>query len=491
VLHGLRHLDLGCLTVILPDGSEQVFGSRDRASVLRAELRVHRWRFFSRLLRAADIGAGESYVDGDWSSPDLVVLTRLFLANEERLTPPFAVTWLRRTRDRLRHLVRTNTRMQARQNIHAHYDLSNDFYRLFLDDTMTYSAALFECPAMELEAAQRAKYRRLAEGAGLEAGDHVLEIGCGWGGFAEYAAGELGCRVTGITLSEKQAAFARRRMEARDLDNRVEIRVADYRDLDGTYDALVSIEMLEAVGHRYLDAYFAACSRLLSPQGRMALQTITIPDQIYDHYRRGIDWIRLYIFPGGHLPSLGAIQGALARQTSLVIERLEDIGDHYATTLSHWRRRFWGRVDEVRRLGFDERFVRLWDFYLATCEAAFRHHQIGDLQLVLARSGRSDFGQGTRDVGHRSRRATAPPRLGGAVGDAAHYWDPRSSARGARPGSGPQGRRVIRRDHAVAARRRRHGDGQRTALRAAGRVLPRGPGTLRQVLLRPVARGGR
>ena len=384
VLARLDRLRDGRLTVHLPGGEHRVVGGCGSPD---ADITIHHWRFFSRLLRGADVGAGESYVDGDWSTPDLVALSRLFLANEEVLAPPRLVGLLGRMRDRLLHLLRTNTRLQARRNIHAHYDLSNDFYGLFLDPSMTYSTALFTDPAQGLEAAQRAKYARLADWAGLRPGDHVLEIGCGWGGFAEYAAGELGCRVTGITLSEEQARYARRRLEARGLGDRVEIRIVDYRDVEGRYDAVVSIEMLEAVGHRYLDDFFAACDRVLRPGGRVALQAITIPDRVYDRYRRGTDWIRKYIFPGGHLPSLGALQAAMARRSGFVIDRMENVGDHYATTLRHWRRRFWMKVDAVRVLGFDDRFVRLWDFYLASCEAAFRQRQIGNAQLQLSRIG--------------------------------------------------------------------------------------------------------
>ncbi|HSO23468.1 MAG TPA: cyclopropane-fatty-acyl-phospholipid synthase family protein, partial [Chondromyces sp.] len=213
-----------------------------------------------------------------------------------------------------------------------------------------------------------------------------------------YAAGELGCRVTGITLSEEQARYARRRLEARGLGDRVEIRIVDYRDVGGRYDAVVSIEMLEAVGHRYLDDFFAACDRVLRPGGRVALQTITIPDRVYDRYRRGTDWIRKYIFPGGHLPSLGALQAAMARRSGFVIDRMENVGDHYATTLRHWRRRFWMKVDAVRALGFDDRFVRLWDFYLASCEAAFRQRQIGNAQLQLSRIGDAVRGRQAPDA---------------------------------------------------------------------------------------------
>ena len=395
VLARLDRVRDGRLTVHLPGGARRVVGAGGSPD---AEMTIHRWRFFPRLLRGADVGAGESYVDGDWSSPDLVALSRLFLANEKVLAPPRLVGLLGRMRDRLLHLLRSNTRFQARRNIRAHYDLSNDFYGLFLDPSMTYSAALFSDPAQGLEEAQRAKYARLAEWAGLRTGDHVLEIGCGWGGFAEYAAGELGCRVTGITLSEEQARYARRRLEARGLGDRVEIRIVDYRDVEGRYDAVVSIEMLEAVGHRYLDDFFAACDRVLRPGGRVALQTITIPDRVYERYRRGTDWIRKYIFPGGHLPSLGALQSAMARRSGFVIDRMENVGDHYATTLRHWRRRFWMKVDAVRALGFDDRFVRLWDFYLASCEAAFRQRQIGNAQLQLSRIGDAVRGRQAPDA---------------------------------------------------------------------------------------------
>ena len=385
VLARLDRVRHGHLVVRLPDGSYRTFAGTDGGTAAVTELEVHRWRFFGRLLRRGDMGAGEAYVDGDWSSPDLVGLTRFFLDNEAELAPPNLIGAAGRLRDRLTHLLRSNTRTQARRNIHAHYDLSNELYELFLDPSMTYSSALFDRPGLDLEAAQRRKYQRLAEWAGLEAGQHVLEIGCGWGGFAEFAATELGCRVTGITLSEEQASFARRRIKDAGLSDRVQIRVVDYRDIDACFDAVVSIEMLEAVGHRFLDSFFATVDRVLRPGGRVALQTITIPDQIYDRYRRGTDWIRAYIFPGGHLPSLGAIQGSLARRTGLVVSRLDDLADDYATTLREWRRRFWESEDRVRGLGFDDRFMRMWDFYLASCEGAFLERHCGVAQLLLAR----------------------------------------------------------------------------------------------------------
>jgi cyclopropane-fatty-acyl-phospholipid synthase len=388
VLARLARIRRGHLIVRLPDGSRHTFGGGNGGAAEVVELDIHRWRFFSRLLRRADIGAGEAYVDGDWSSSNLVGLSSLFLNNESELAPPSALGAISHLRDRVAHLLRSNTRAQARRNIHAHYDLSNELYALFLDRSMTYSSALFDRSDLDLESAQLRKYQRLASWAGLQPGHEVLEIGCGWGGFAAYAASELGCHVTGISLSEEQASFARRRMIDAGLEDRVQIKVMDYRDVSGDFDAVISIEMLEAVGHGYLDDYFAACERVLRPNGRMALQTITIPDQVYDRYRRGADWIRAYIFPGGHLPSLGAIQNSLARKTGMVIGRLNNIADDYATTLKLWRNRFWSQEERVRALGFDDRFIRMWDFYLATCEAAFRTHQIGVIQLSLARSGR-------------------------------------------------------------------------------------------------------
>jgi cyclopropane-fatty-acyl-phospholipid synthase len=383
----LANLEGGSLKMRRPDGSQLEAGDSNGKSA--ADLTVHRWRFFRRLVRDGDIGAGESYMDGDWSSEDLVGLAELFLRNEDRLSPPAFSGTLNRWRDRLVHRYRDNRKRQARRNIRAHYDLSNRLFATFLDDSMTYSAGIFESTETRLLDAQRAKYLRMADAAGLVPGHHVLEIGCGWGGFAEFAASKLGCRVTGITLSDEQARFARQRICRAGLDHAVDIRVVDYRELNGIFDAVVSIEMLEAVGHRHLDDFFAVCDRHLVAGGRAAIQTITVPDQIYDRYRRGTDWIRKYIFAGGHLPSLGAIQSSISRTTGFVISRAEDIGPHYATTLNRWRRRFHSRLHMVRELGFDERFIRMWDFYLATCEAAFACGKIGNLQLALKRAGES------------------------------------------------------------------------------------------------------
>ena len=286
----------------------------------------------------------------------------------------------------IRHQLRRNTRRGAARNIFDHYDLGNEFFGLFLDETMTYSSAIFDREDRPLAEAQRAKYRRIADKAGIESGHRVLEIGCGWGGFAEYAAGELGCRVTGITISRAQAEFARRRIERAGLGDRVVIDVRDYRDIDGTYDRIVSIEMLEAVGHAYLPEYFRALDRSLAPDGRAVVQVITIPDDRYLRYRLRPDYIQRFIFPGAHLPSLGAMKRAMRRGTWLMIDGMEDIASSYATTLQRWRTRFLDRVDEIRAMGFDDGFIRRFEYYFAYCEAAFRTRYIADLQLELRRS---------------------------------------------------------------------------------------------------------
>jgi cyclopropane-fatty-acyl-phospholipid synthase len=405
----LELLQVGALEVRLPDGRRREFG--DAASELRTELVVHDWRFFGRLLHGASVGVGESYVAGEWSASDLVSLFRIVIANRRALRRVTPAAILNVAGDKLIHNLRANRLGQSKRNIAAHYDLSNALYATFLDDTMTYSAAVFESPTATLEDAQLAKYGRLAEKARIDADCHVLEIGCGWGGFAIFAARTYGCRVTGITLSEEQAALARERVAEAGLEALVEIRIVDYREVEGRYDRIVSIEMLEAVGHRYLGTYFATIDRLLAPDGLAAVQVITIPEQRYDSYKRRPDFIQRYIFPGGHLPSLEAMSGTMGKASELYVDDVENIGMHYAETLRRWRERFLDRADEVRELGFDEPFVRMWEFYLAYCEAAFLARYINDLQLVLTRPmngalGTSPYGRQLVPV----READLPPR---------------------------------------------------------------------------------
>ena len=288
----------------------------------------------------------------------------------------------------LRHLLHVNTRAGSRRNIHAHYDLSNELFASFLDETMAYSAALFESPDEPLDVAQRRKFDAFIRKLEIGPDDHVLEIGCGWGGFAMHAARTVGCRVTGITISEAQFALARRRVTDAGLDHRIDIRLSDYRDLEGQFTRIVCIEMLEAIGRRQWPVFFAQCDRLLVPGGRIGLQVITVPDHRFERYARSADWIQTYVFPGSLLGSLsGFVEAMRSAGTSLTIRHVDDIAPHYAETLKRWRAAFLSRVPDVRRLGFDDRFIRTWDFYLASCEGYFRTRTIGDLQLVVARAG--------------------------------------------------------------------------------------------------------
>jgi cyclopropane-fatty-acyl-phospholipid synthase len=374
-------LKTGRLLLVLPDGSRQAFG--DPASERVAEIHVHDNEAFVRLLLGGATGAGEAYMDGLWSSPDLPLLLEVAARNRRQLS--ISSGWWRapaRLRRSVTHRMRRNTRSQARRNIAAHYDLGNDFYQLFLDETMTYSSAVFDSPEQSLADAQRNKYRLMAERAGLSRGQHVLEIGSGWGGFALYAAGELGCRVTTITVSRAQHQLAQERVRAAGLEHLVSVQLQDYRETTGSYDAIVSIEMLEAVGAEYFATFFEACDRLLRPGGRMSVQSITFPEADYQEQLRGVNWIQQYIFPGGVLPSVGAIERALGR-TDLLLTGVTDIAPSYVRTLRAWRARFMGQLDAVRSMGFDDRFIRMWEYYLALSEASFSAGLSQDLQLVF------------------------------------------------------------------------------------------------------------
>jgi cyclopropane-fatty-acyl-phospholipid synthase len=381
VLSGGRRLSIGSLELVLPDGSRQHLGAPGAEP--RGELHVHDREAFVRLLLGGATGAGEAYVEGMWSSPDLVRLLEVAALNRRSLE--VSAGWWRapaRIRRSLVHRARRNTRRGSRRNIVAHYDLGNDFYQLFLDETMTYSSAVFASPEQSLADAQRNKYRLMAERAGLTGGERVLEIGSGWGGFAIYAAGELGCRVTTVTISPSQHALATERIRAAGLEDLVSVQLRDYRELTGTWDAIVSIEMLEAVGPEYYPTFFDACDRALAPGGRLSLQSITFPEADYQVQLRGMNWIQQYIFPGGVLPSLAAIERATSR-TDLVITGVTDIGPHYVGTLRAWRSRFMEQLAAVRAMGFDDRFIRTWEYYLALSEAGFSTAMTQDLQVVL------------------------------------------------------------------------------------------------------------
>lgn len=383
VLGHLERWHVGAVRMELPDGRTLELGAPRSARPVTVAVR--RWRFFSRALVAGDIGVGESYMDGDWDCSDLVELCRMFIEDQSVLASRSAWTLPSRVGHAVQRWAQANTLRGSRRNIRAHYDLGNELFRLFLDDSMTYSAAVFAQPDATLEDAQRTKLDGICQSLELQPGQHVLEIGGGWGSFAIHAARHYGCRVTALTLSDDQCRLARQRVQAAGLADRIDIRLCDYRRVSGGFDHIVSIEMFEAVGLRYYDAFFAACERLLRPDGRMFLQTIAIPDQRFDAYARDFDWLRKYIFPGSLLASLHEITASLKRVTTLRIEALRDIGIDYARTLHLWRERFLGRQHEVRRLGFDDRFIRMWDFYLASCEAAFSLRYVNDVQLLLSR----------------------------------------------------------------------------------------------------------
>ena len=382
-LWALRRPARGRVSVRLPDGTVRRGG--DPATGPDVAVTVASRDLWRRLATRGRLAVGESYVAGDWWSDDLVgLLETLALTADEatRHFPGSAFTAARRRRPRI---ARRPSLPGAKRDIGYHYDLGNDLYALFLDPSWTYSCAVFEHPGMTLQEAQEAKYRRVCDKLGLDERSHVLEIGCGWGGFALHAARETGARVTGLTLSEEQAALARERVAEAGLTDRIEILLQDYRTLRGTYTHVASIEMLEAIGHRQLPVYFAAVDRLLARDGVACIQTIAVPDQRYERYRRGDDWIRRYIFPGALIPSLEAIVTAMTGSSDLIVNGVENIGFHYARTLREWRERFMANRDAVRALGYDERFVRTWEFYLAFCEAGFRTRAIHDYQLVLTR----------------------------------------------------------------------------------------------------------
>jgi cyclopropane-fatty-acyl-phospholipid synthase len=371
LLQRLRH---GSLTLQLPDGTVQRFGSG--AGPL-ASMRLHNWNVFSAALKSGDIGFAESHIAGDWSTPQLTDLLRLLIANREALDDAVYGSWFGRLAYRLGHLLRRNSKANSRKNIHAHYDLGNPFYELWLDETMNYSSALYEHAGQDMVSAQHAKVRRALRMAGVQPGDRVLEIGCGWGALAEKATTEFGASVTGVTLSTEQLAFAQRRNPGADL------RLQDYRDIqDAPFDAICSIEMVEAVGREYWDTYFGAVSRLLKPGGRACIQSITIRDDLFERYIAGTDFIQQYIFPGGCLPSPSQFRAAAERAGLQVVDQFR-FGRDYAQTLREWRAAFVQQQARVQQLGFDARFMRTWEFYLAYCEAAFDEGNTDVVQFTL------------------------------------------------------------------------------------------------------------
>jgi cyclopropane-fatty-acyl-phospholipid synthase len=390
-----RKLMLGVLEKIstgslaLRDGDEIFhFGKRGVPGEPQAEIVVHNREAYRKVLTGGTIASGEAYIEGDWSSPDPTEVTRLFSANMAALdTLQAKQHWYVRAGLAVAHAMNRNTHEGSRRNISAHYDLGNDFFRLFLDPTMMYSSAIFEDPADSLETAAVAKLDAIFRQLELSPDDHLLEIGTGWGGMAIHAASRYGCRVTTTTISREQYDHARLEVARHGLSDRVTVLCEDYRQLTGEYDKLVSIEMIEAVGHDFYRSYFQCCSKLLKADGKMVIQAITIPDQRYDRARRSVDYIKRYIFPGGCLPSLAVIARHIAEDTDMQLVHLRDITRDYARTLGQWRERFLANLDSVRKLGFDERFIRMWEFYLCYCEGGFRERIIGTAQLAFAKPG--------------------------------------------------------------------------------------------------------
>ena len=395
VLRYLAHMRRGRLRLTTPDGEMHEFG--DPASSEHAQMTVRDDAFFRKCLLYGDIGFGESYVDGDWDTENVGAVLEWFLLNAESAphlsgsrTQPAALNILRLV-NRATHLLRPNSRHGSRRNIIKHYDLGNDFFCTFLDESMTYSSAFYTRPGMTLAEAQQEKYRRLCAAIHLRSSDHVLEIGSGWGGFAIHAAQTIGCRVTTLTISPEQHALAVKRIAEAGLADRIEVLLCDYRDAEGTYDKIVSIEMLEAVGHRYIESFFAQCHTLLAPHGALGLQVITCPDGRYDSLRRGVDWVQKHIFPGTLLPSVARINTAVNRTGEMSLVHLEDMGLHYAATLREWRIRFNSEAARIRALGFDRTFLRKWNYYFSYCEAAFAARNISAVQMVYMRPNNSTF----------------------------------------------------------------------------------------------------
>lgn len=386
VLRQLNRLNSGEIT-LSENGASQRLGHVGHPGTAR--LRVHSPAMYAKSLLGGGLGFAESYIDGDWTTDNLTELLRIFVRNiSVAHEHENGIARLRAPLLRLGGFMKRNTRLGSRKNIAAHYDLGNDFFKLWLDDTMTYSSGIFLSERSTMRDASIEKLDRISRALRLTPDDHVLETGTGWGSFAIHAASTYGCRVTTTTISKRQHEIAKQRVEAAGLSDRVTLLLKDYRDLEEAYDKLVSIEMIEAVGHNYLDTYLAACSRLLKPDGQMMLQAISMPDQRYKQYLRTSDFIRTHVFPGSCCPSLGALSASIARSTDMRCVRYEDITGHYARTLRFWHERFDEQIDAVRKLGYPDRFIRLWDYYLSYCEAGFAERYIGVGQMLLNKPDR-------------------------------------------------------------------------------------------------------
>jgi cyclopropane-fatty-acyl-phospholipid synthase len=382
LFQGLRYGRL-----VIMDGEERwSFGGDATGILLEATVRVLDPRFYLRVLLGGSIGAAEAYMAGYWSADDLTTVVRIVILNHQ-VFAGIDRGWANLTAilHQVFHFLRKNTEEGSKINIAAHYDLGNDFYELFLDETLTYSCGIFETPEATLRSASIAKYDRICQKLQISPDDHVLEIGTGWGGFAIHAAGRYGCRVTTTTISRAQRDLARERINQAGLEDRVEVLLKDYRAIEGRYDKLVSIEMIEAVGHHFMGEFFRCCGERLKDDGMMLLQAITIADHVFEEHKRSVDFIKRYIFPGSCIPSIAAICGGIAANSDLRPFHLEDITPHYASTLRSWRQRFLANLDAVKRLGYSETFIRMWEFYLCYCEAGFAERYLGDVQTLLTK----------------------------------------------------------------------------------------------------------
>ena len=385
VLSRLQKLQDGQI-VVSENGEHLTFGKPTDDLPLTAQLRVLSPKFYSDIAFGGSIGAGEAYIHGSWACSELSDLLRILLKNRDVLEQmDSGLALLGKPVQKLFHALNKNTRKGSRKNIAAHYDLGNDFYQLWLDPKMMYSCAYFATPDTSLDDAATEKLDRICRKLNLSADDSVIEIGTGWGGFAIHAARHYGCHVTTTTISRQQYNYAQQAVVDAGLEDRITLLLQDYRDLDGRFDKLVSIEMIEAVGHEFHDAYFKKCCDLLKPDGQMLLQAITIADQRYDQYKSSVDFIKRYIFPGGCLTSVTDMSRTMTRHTDMRVIHLEDIGPHYATTLRHWHDRFFAHIHEVRELGYSDAFIRMWQFYLNYCESAFTERAIGNVQLLIMR----------------------------------------------------------------------------------------------------------
>ena len=381
---------LSCITwgqiVLIEDSETILFGNLKTNGQPEVTMEILHPRFYSAIVFGGSVGLAEGYIAGIWKCSDLTELIRIFIRNLLILEKvEYGPAWINRVFRKFFHMLHRNTKLGSRKNILAHYDLGNEFYSLFLDDTMTYSCGIFESESSSLKVASIAKYERICRKLKLEPQDEIIEIGCGWGGFAIYAAENFGCHVTSTTISDSQYEYVVDIVKRKNLSTQIKVLKQDYRELTGQFDKLVSIEMIEAVGHRYMKRFFNVCSNLLKPNGIMGLQAITITDQRYNQHIREVDFIKRYIFPGSCLTTITNICNTITHSTDLRLVHMEDITPHYALTLHLWRKRFFDKIDEVKTMGFSENFIRMWEYYFCYCEGAFKEHYIGDVQMIFSK----------------------------------------------------------------------------------------------------------